>query len=166
MRILKIIYSPLIAVILPLSGSTLRGAWGVFIPLLKPVLEGGWLIRILAVGCLFLFLLLPSFARSETDDPYVMMKGDSNEVAYEVKVTVSKEERNLPHLRQLPLKINTDQEGRSITVSMKPKLSIESSVSTDNRGCVKMKLQKFLSKHYFERAYKNDCILFFSPFIR
>ena len=89
-------------------------------------------------GCLlFFFLLSPSFAqKTETDGPYVMMKGDSNEVAYEVKVTVSKEERDLAYSRQLPLKVNTDQEGRSFTVSMKPELSMEPSVYTDNRSIV------------------------------
>lgn len=74
--------------------------------------------------------------KTETDGPYVMMKGDSNEVAYEVKVTVSKEERNLSHSRLLPLKVHTDQESRSFTVSMKPELSLESSVYTDNRPVV------------------------------
>lgn len=116
-----------------LSGSNLRGAWGVFIPPLKPVPKGGWLIRILAVGCLFLFFLLPSFAQtSETDGPYVLINADSNAMAYQVKVTVSKEERNLSYSRQLPLKVHTDQDGRSFTVSMKPEPSIEPSVYTDN----------------------------------
>lgn len=88
-------------------------------------------------GCLlFFFLLSPSFAqKTETDGPYVI-KTDSNEVAYEVKVTVSKEERDLAYSRQIPLKVHTDQEGRSFTVSMKPELSMEPSVYRDNRSIV------------------------------
>ena len=168
MRILNIIYSPLIGVIPPLKRRTVAFFfWTLKNTLdfsLRREVEGGFdknrflkskkqdslfslilechspafkgvLIRILAVGCLFLFYLLPSFAQTETDGPYVI-RTDSNEVAYEVKVSVSKEERNLSHSRQLPLKVHTDQEGRSFTVSMKPELTIEPSMYTDNKSII------------------------------
>lgn len=91
-----------------------------------------------AGGCFFLFIcsISSSFAqKSETDGPYVI-RTDSSELAYKVKITVSHEERNLSNSRQLPLKVNTDQQGRSFTVSMKLGLSIEPSIYTDNRPIV------------------------------
>lgn len=169
MRILNIIYSPLIGVIPPLKRRTVAFFfWTLKNTLdfsLRREVEGGFdknrflkskkqdslfslilechspafkgvLIRILAVGCLFLFYLLPSFAQTETDGPYVLLNADSSEMAYQVKVTVSNEERDLAYSRQLPLKVNTDQEGRSFTISIKPELSIEPSVYTDNRPIV------------------------------
>lgn len=95
-------------------------------------LQKVWQSHIL-LGVIFSPLLV--FSQTETDGPYVI-KTDSNGVALEVKITISKHERNLSYSRQLPLKVNTDQEGRSFTVGMKPELPIERSVYTDNRPIV------------------------------
>lgn len=91
----------------------------------------------MGIGVVWMFLSVSLLAqKSERDGPYVIVKADSSEVAYQVKVAVSKEEQSLSISRQLPLKVNTDQEGRHFSVSMKRELSLQPSVYTDNKSIV------------------------------